>query len=422
VVKHALKQVATYERPGALGVDVLSSVPLPEWCLPRTELDPGIDDSTDLRPAHRVDVRPARRRRRALRRNGHRPDWQRTVVLIPAHNEEEQIAAAIESVLAQSYRPALVVIAADNCTDRTVEIARRYPVVVMETVDNRHRKAGALNQAWIRYCQDARFVVTMDADTILDPQCIERMRALMCEQHDIGGVCGRPLIKQPPAGMSRWSSVLWHLLALDFAAYDQTLVRRKYATEVLGGFGSLFRNAALRDVAKLHGTPWATDSIVEDYRLSLDLRQAKWRIRVSPDARAYTDSPGTLRALWQQRLRWSGGTFQEMVRAGWQPWTRRSWVSYAGVLFGVALRLLTVVAVALLLVGDIPVRLSWFWAAPFAVAAVDRLVVVAKMRHKTPLDFLLAATVLPMELLTLAGQAWAMRSAWLVLRKRQLSW
>ena len=426
-----------------LGVDVLPGVPLPEWVvvtLPAaadtppapTALEPPdlpADDARQpapvrpVRPApHRVDLRPEQPRRRGRRRNGHRPDWQRTVVLIPAHNEEEQIAAAIESVLAQTYRPDLVVVAADNCTDRTVEIAREFPVVVFETVDNTDRKAGALNQAWARYCQDARFVVTMDADTILDPHCIERMRQQMCREHGIGGICGRPLNKVPPAGMSWWNTVLWHLLALDFAAYDQTLVRRKYSTEVLGGFGSLFRNAALRDVAKKNGTPWVTDSIVEDYRLSLDLRATDWQIRVSPDARAYTDTPVTLRALWRQRLRWSGGTFQEMVREGWQPWTRRNWFAYAGVLFGVILRFVGIFAWALILLLDLPVTLHWFWALPFVIAALDRLVVAIKMRHSTWLDYVLAVTVLPMELLTLVGQAWATRSAWLVLRNKPLHW
>ncbi|HVE98778.1 MAG TPA: glycosyltransferase family 2 protein [Mycobacteriales bacterium] len=416
---HALAQPTTTgaPHPRQLGVDVLPGVPLPDWCVP---LD--APAAATAAPEHRVDVRPTTRRRGAPRRNGHRPDWQRTVVLIPAHNEEEQIAAAIESVLAQTYRPALVVVVADNCTDRTIEIARQYPVVVMETVGNTARKAGALNQAWQRYGQDARFVVTMDADTILDPHCLERMRDQMRAEHRIGGICGRPLSKVPPAGMSTWNTLLWHLLALDFAAYDQTLVRRKYTTEVLGGFGSLFRNSALRDVARAHGTPWATDSIVEDYRLSLHLREADWQIRVAPQARAYTDTPVTLRALWQQRLRWSGGTFQEMVRAGWKPWTRRNWIAYGGVFFGVLLRAAGIFAWALILLLDLPIQLNWFWAVPIALAAIDRLVVAARMRHSTWLDYLLAVLVFPMELLTLVGQAWAVRSAWLVLRNKPLHW
>jgi hypothetical protein len=44
------------------------------------------------------------------------------------------------------------------------------------------------------------------------------------------------------------------------------------------------------------------------------------------------------------------------------------------------------------------------------------------MRHSSWLDHLLAVSVLPLELLTLVGQAWSLRSTWLVLRKKQLHW
>lgn len=366
---------------------------------------------------------PAQAKRgRHSRRAGHRPGFQRTVVLLPAHNEQEQIAAAIESVLAQTRRADLVVVIGDNCTDATLEIARRYPVEVMETVGNRDRKAGALNQAWWRYCQDARFVVTMDADTVLDPRCLKELRRAALDDPTLGGVCGRPVTKVAPDGLSRWGAVLWHLLALDFAMYDQGLARRRYKTEVLGGFGSLFRNSALKEVVAAHGQPWATDSIVEDYRLSLRLRQAQWTIRVAPRALAYTDTPTSLSGLWRQRLRWSGGTIQELVREGWKPWTRRNWLLYAGVWFGVLLRLAGLTAWALVLTLHLPVAITWYAVAPVAVAAADRLIGSLRMPGATWLDHLLAVTVLPLELLALVGQAWSLRSTWLVLRGRPLHW
>ena len=85
------------------------------------------------------------------------------VCLVPAHNEEEQIAATIDSLIAQTI-PVKIIVSADNCTDRTVEIARSYPgVIVRKTVDNKARKAGALNQAWRAHATDADYVFTMDA-------------------------------------------------------------------------------------------------------------------------------------------------------------------------------------------------------------------------------------------------------------------
>ena len=47
----------------------------------------------------------------------------RLTVLIAAHNEEECIGATLDSILAQERHIDHIVVAADNCTDRTVEIA-----------------------------------------------------------------------------------------------------------------------------------------------------------------------------------------------------------------------------------------------------------------------------------------------------------
>ena len=47
-------------------------------------------------------------------------------VVIPAFNAERTLAAAIESVLAQTVRPSAIIVVDDGSTDRTAEIARAY--------------------------------------------------------------------------------------------------------------------------------------------------------------------------------------------------------------------------------------------------------------------------------------------------------
>jgi glycosyltransferase involved in cell wall biosynthesis len=45
-------------------------------------------------------------------------------VIIPAHNEERFIKKSIESILKQTYYPIEIIVVADNCTDKTYEIAK----------------------------------------------------------------------------------------------------------------------------------------------------------------------------------------------------------------------------------------------------------------------------------------------------------
>jgi glycosyltransferase involved in cell wall biosynthesis len=63
--------------------------------------------------------------------------------LIPAYNEEAVLGPTLESLARKSRPPDRVLVIADNCSDRTVEIARAHGVEVHETVGNTEKKAGA---------------------------------------------------------------------------------------------------------------------------------------------------------------------------------------------------------------------------------------------------------------------------------------
>lgn len=52
-------------------------------------------------------------------------------VVIIAHNEEEYIEKCITSVLNQTRKADEIILLAHNCTDRTTEIAQKYPVTIV---------------------------------------------------------------------------------------------------------------------------------------------------------------------------------------------------------------------------------------------------------------------------------------------------
>lgn len=260
-------------------------------------------------------------------------------VLIPAHNEEDCISATLGSLQSQSHVPHRVVVVADNCTDRTVELARAAGVDVFETVNNRHKKAGGLNQALATYLPDLGdndVVMVMDADTTLDDGflagAVRRMtedRALMAVGGLFYGESGKGLIGQFQRN--------------EYVRYARDLRRRRGRVFVLTGTASLFRSRALRAVAAergrlLPGVPgdvYDTVALTEDNELTLALK-CLGALVVSPaECTVVTEVMPTWRALWAQRLRWQRGAVDNLGAYGLRPQTLRYWAQQLGIGYGV---------------------------------------------------------------------------------------
>ena len=248
-----------------------------------------------------------------------------TVALVPAHNEEDCIAATVESLLAQDRRIDRIVVICDNCTDRTHEIASGYPVIAVSTEGNTHGKSGALNFGWQHYAQDADMVVCADADTILPPSAVrcwaDELRA------GVGGISGQVVMTG--------DSMLERMQRAEFSKSAQMGLGLGYVT-VISGTGCCFSGTALRAVARAapERAPWSNVSITEDFHLTYQLRRAGWQTIMSASVPVHTRAMPTLRALWHQRIKWHVGTISDLLSFGINRLTWRDWLKQA---FGVLL-------------------------------------------------------------------------------------
>jgi poly-beta-1,6-N-acetyl-D-glucosamine synthase len=271
---------------------------------------------------------------------------QRIYLLIPAHNEEVGIVAAMESVENQALQPHRRIVVSDNSTDRTVELARsRAGWDVWETIGNTGKKGGALNQAWARLqpeLTDHDYVVTMDADTILDPDFVERAHAKFQENSvkrgTLGGVCanfsGLPL-----------DTALGALQMMEYARAEKINRSRRGLAPVLAGAATMFSVPALRSVDRTRGQLYEP-VLTEDYELSLALRVNGYVTMAPRTCKAQTDLMPTMKMLWAQRLRWYRGAFESLRAHGFRRGTRSDigWLTFS--LWAAASRWLFLVALA----------------------------------------------------------------------------
>lgn len=68
-------------------------------------------------------------------------------VVLPAYNEEKRIADCLNILLSTLPENCQVIVAADGCTDKTVEYAKNYPVQIVACSERLGKGGGILNAA-----------------------------------------------------------------------------------------------------------------------------------------------------------------------------------------------------------------------------------------------------------------------------------
>lgn len=231
-------------------------------------------------------------------------------IVIKAYNEEAKIARAIESALraADELKPlAVEVVLADSCSsDRTVDIALRYPVRIVQFQHPEDRGCGAGVQLGYAAAR-GQWIYLMDGDMALAADFLPA--ALECLQADsvLAGVGGAVVDERISNGFD--------LIRVKNRSGSSDGVHRW-----LEG-GGLYRRAAIDSAGG-----YAADINLKGYEeaeLGLRLGAAGWRLRrlareavrhVGHDADTYT----LLRRHWASRRAFSAGV---MLRQAWgKPW------------------------------------------------------------------------------------------------------
>lgn len=96
-------------------------------------------------------------------------------VVIPVYNGERYLAAAVDSVLAQTYRPIEVVVLDDGSTDRTASIAASYGSPVRYHFQTNRGLAAAENSGVD--VSNGKFIAFIDADDLWTPDKLTRQMA-----------------------------------------------------------------------------------------------------------------------------------------------------------------------------------------------------------------------------------------------------
>lgn len=228
-------------------------------------------------------------------------------ILIPCYNEGENIRETLEFLLRQRYPHYEIVAINDGSRDNTLEILRslaaQHDKIRVVHLDVNQGKAMALRAGALLTKNE--FLVCIDGDALLGPEAVAWMMRHFLDNPKVGAVTGNPRIRTR-------STLLGKIQVGEFSAIVGMIKRaqRVYGRIfTVSGVIAGFRKSALHSVGY-----WSNDMVTEDIDISWKLQLNGWTIRFEPNALCWVLMPETLKGLWKQRLRWSQGGAEVLLR------------------------------------------------------------------------------------------------------------
>jgi cellulose synthase/poly-beta-1,6-N-acetylglucosamine synthase-like glycosyltransferase len=217
-------------------------------------------------------------------------------VIIPTFNGGSGLAPSIASLHRQTLRPVEIIVVDDGSTDDTRAVAERARALGLVDMvichGTRCGRSPAVNAA-------ARFasgdlLLTIDADTVLEPTAVARVAAVFSDPRVGGASCNIAINNEPE---SLWTGLQSVEYLMSISA-GRSILDVVDAIACLSGACSMYRRDIFLQQGGLDVGPG------EDLEYSLRLRRLGYVIRFVPDA--WVETAGAISAigLLRQRARW----------------------------------------------------------------------------------------------------------------------
>ena len=249
-------------------------------------------------------------------------------VLVAAHDEAAVLPVTLKALFEQTEAPDLVVVADDGSTDDTAALlAREFGLEPPELGRLSAPSPACPSLRWLRLPQggkpaalnqaillaDTELVLTVDADTLLEPDAIAAMRRAFAADPRLVAATGilAPVCAPTAAGrLYQWFQTYEYIRNF----LSRYAWMRMDSLLLISGAFAAFRRGPVLAVGGFDPV-----CLVEDYELIHRLRRWStthglgWTTAVVGGSRAVTDAPSSTTAFLRQRRRWFGGFLQTQL-------------------------------------------------------------------------------------------------------------
>lgn len=241
--------------------------------------------------------------------NNHKVPISTFALVVAAHNEENVIRNIIENLKKLEYPGDMydIYVVADNCIDRTSEIAKESGAFVYERFnDNGEGKGFALKWMFnILFSLDKKYdaVCVFDADNLVSINFLTEIDKKLSEGYKV--VQGYRDVKNP---FDSWVTVFY---AITYWVSNRLFqLPRHYLrmNNILTGSGYAVRMSTLKEIG------WEMLSLTEDIEFYIQIMLKGINIGWAHNAVIFDEQPLSLSQSWAQRKRWMQGHINCAVR------------------------------------------------------------------------------------------------------------
>jgi cellulose synthase/poly-beta-1,6-N-acetylglucosamine synthase-like glycosyltransferase len=227
-------------------------------------------------------------------------------IIVPAHNEEQVIERSILSLLEQGYARKEIIVVDDGSTDRTYQIADEFARKGLIKLVHREvpsgKKARAVNHG-IVFAQ-GEIVVTVDADTLMEPMSLGRLVDPFCNPR-IGAVSGNVRVLNHTNLLSKLQAYEY-MLAMEMGRRFQAI---SGMLMIIPGAAGAIRLKLAKSVGF-----YDPDTITEDFDITMKVHKTRMKVKFASDAIGWTVVPDSWRDWFRQRSRWTAGQLQTLIK------------------------------------------------------------------------------------------------------------
>lgn len=231
--------------------------------------------------------------------------YPKVTIVIPCWNEESTVEKTVLSLLALNYPQDKlnIFIVDDGSTDNTWNVISKFAESSNISVFRKENggKYTALNFGLDN--SDTEFFGCLDADSFVHPESLVRIMSYFAKDKDSMAVAPSVVVGSTTNVIQEAQKAEYHM-----GVYTKKMLGFLGAINVTPGPLTIFRRKVFTDLG-----PYRHGHNTEDMEIAYRMQKNDYKIEHCNDAYVYTNTPGTVKKLYRQRLRWIYGFINNTI-------------------------------------------------------------------------------------------------------------